>query len=55
MIKELTDLSPAEILLIENPQVKVDKLARVTFFDLILKEVLKIETNEEALKKNKKN
>jgi hypothetical protein len=39
MIKELTDLSPAEILLIENPQVKVDKLARVTFFDLILNEI----------------
>ncbi|MEY8778846.1 hypothetical protein AB9K32_00340 [Allomuricauda sp. XS_ASV26] len=55
MIKELTDLSPAEILLIENPQVKVDKLARVTFFDLILKEVLKIETNEKASKKDKKN
>lgn len=55
MIKELTNLSPAEILLIENPQVKVDKLARVTFFDLILKEVLKIETNEETSKMDKKN
>ena len=55
MIKELTTLSPAEILLIENPQVKVDKLARVTFFDLILKDVIKIETNEESSKKDKKN
>ena len=55
MIKELTNLSPAEILLIENPEVKVDKLARVTFFDLLLKEVLKIEVDEKATKKDKKN
>jgi len=55
MIKELTTLSPAEILIIENPEVKVDKLARVTFFDLLLKEVLKVEIDEEATKKDKKN
>lgn len=55
MIKELTNLSPAEILLIENPDVKVDKLARVTFLDLILKEVLKVEVDTKANKKEKKN
>lgn len=55
MIRELTHLTPAEVLLIENPTVKVDKLARVTFFDLILKEVLKIEVDSKATKKEKKN
>lgn len=42
MIKELTNLSPAEVLLLENPDVTIDALARVTFLDLILKQVLEI-------------
>lgn len=55
MIKELTNLSPAEVLLIENPEVTIDKLARVTFFDLVLKEVLKMEVDSKATKKDNKN
>ncbi|MFK7748037.1 MAG: hypothetical protein AB8B65_06590 [Kordia sp.] len=55
MIKELTNLSPAEVLLIEDPDVKVHTLARVTFFDLILKEVLKIETDAKATEEEMKN
>ncbi|MEM6686892.1 MAG: hypothetical protein AAF617_13995, partial [Bacteroidota bacterium] len=55
MIKELTDLSPAEVLLIENPDVKIDTLARVTFFDLLLKETLEIIPNPKATTEEKKN
>lgn len=43
MIDELKKLSPAEIMLIENPKIKVDQLARVTFMDLLLKDVLQID------------
>ncbi|MEM1325133.1 MAG: hypothetical protein AAGI23_04215 [Bacteroidota bacterium] len=55
MISELTTLSPAEILLIESPDVKVDQLARVTFFDLLLKGILQIEDEPTASAKKKKN
>ena len=55
MIKELTELSPAEVLLIENPAVKIDVLARVTFFDLLLKEVFEILPKPKATEEEKKN
>lgn len=40
MIEELRTLSPAEVLLLANPQVGVGELANVTFFDLVLRRVL---------------
>jgi len=40
MIKELTYLTPAEILLIIDPNTKIDELVSFTFSDLILKKVL---------------
>ena len=55
MNRELTNLSPAEVLLIENQAVKVDALARVTFFDLVLKKVLEIEIDPKATENEKKN
>lgn len=55
MIEELTNLSPAEILFIKDQSVQVDKLARVTFFDLILRQILKIEIDPKANKIEKKN
>lgn len=54
MIRELNFLSPAEILLIEDPKVTVSALARVTFLDLVLKGVLSIHTNQAGKKQNSK-
>ena len=55
MVEELKKLTPAEILLIENPRVDVGKLAKVTLLDLLLNEVLKTGLDKEAEKINSKN
>lgn len=55
MTKELSYLSPAEILLVRSPNVQLNKLVRVTFLDLVLRDILKVTVSKNSSKNVRKN
>lgn len=46
MIREFNIYSPAEIMLLGNPDTKYSKLVRVTFLDLILRQILEVKPDK---------